>query len=324
MRKSNLVIMTRAETGILAPAPALTTSNLLREGHVMAEAKSTSSSGRTQTDLTGQRFNRLTVIGRLPGVWNRFAPWVCVCDCGNQKRARREALVRGSLKSCGCLRAERFDVGVFKSKRDITGVRFGRLVVIGRSTSKHPSGTYSWVCRCDCGKTKDYLRANLVRGCTKSCGCLHVERMAQWGSLVRKHGQSKTRLYRKWMGMKNRCNDPKNVVYADYGGRGIRVCERWTNSFPAFLEDMGVPPTPKHEIDRIDNNGNYEPGNCRWVTHVQNMQNTRASRFIEFNGRTMTLSEWAKEKGFSTSTLYSRLERGWTIAAAIETPLLKR
>lgn len=115
--------------------------------------------------------------------------------------------------------------------------------------------------------------------------------------------------------------DPKHAAYPNYGGRGIAVCERWLNSPQAFLDDMGMKPTPKHEIDRIDNDGNYEPGNCRWATRKENDRNRRNNRLLTLNGETLTLAEWAEHSGVPDDTLRHRLGVGWSVERAILTPV---
>ena len=130
--------------------------------------------------------------------------------------------------------------------------------------------------------------------------------------------------YTSWLGMRQRCRNPRNQDFPTYGGRGIRVCERW-DSFLTFLEDMGPKPSRKHELDRYpDKNGNYEPGNCRWATRTQNVRNTRFNRLITFNGETLCLAEWAERTGISAGLLQGRLTRlKWTVERALTTPTRK-
>lgn len=154
---------------------------------------------------------------------------------------------------------------------NITGQRFGRLIALAFSHT----GKWSkpiWTCLCDCGKQTSVSSEDLRTGNTASCGCLHRERAA---TLNFKHGRSRTSLHNRWKEMMGRCYNPKHPRYADYGGRGITVCERW-HIFANFLADMGEPP-PRLTLDRIDNNGNYEPRNCRWATVSEQNSNTRRS-----------------------------------------------
>lgn len=129
--------------------------------------------------------------------------------------------------------------------------------------------------------------------------------------------------YSIWMNLRARCNNPNTTHYDRYGGRGIRVCQRWTDDFMNFLSDMGRRPSRSHSIDRIDNDGDYEPSNCRWATRSEQSRNRRSSRFIEFGGKTQTLADWADEKGMHQKTLHNRLRKGWTIERALTQPLRK-
>lgn len=206
--------------------------------------------------------------------------------------------------------------------KDLTGQRFGRLVVLGFA-GQRKSRSY-WICRCACGTVVNVGAANLRRGNTSSCGCLQRE-WARVGQIVHGHSRNGHRSaeYHTWHGMKRRCNDPNSTNYRNYGGRGIRVCERW-NSFENFLLDMGHKPTPKHSLDRIDNNGRYTPENCRWATETEQKRNTRRNRLISFRGETHCLIKWAELISMKYLTLYYRICRGWSIERALTEPVQKR
>lgn len=152
---------------------------------------------------------------------------------------------------------------------DLTGKKYGRLTVIERSGVR--GGQSSWLCKCECGNKKVVIGKNLRRGLTTSCGCYHNELLSVRNTT---HGLSKTRIYRIWRDMKNRCFYSKDKHFKDYGGRGITICDEWKNSFESFYKWSDANGySEKLTIDRIDNDGNYEPSNCRWITMKEQCQN---------------------------------------------------
>lgn len=159
------------------------------------------------------------------------------------------------------------------SLTNITGERFGRLVVIGRA--KNRAGRTMWNCRCDCGETAIVRGSALTTGNTASCGCGVKDAMSRTGKLNRTHGQSRTPEYRAWARMIHRCYHSGDIKYPLYGGRGIRVCDRWLNSFETFASDMGPRPSSGHSLDRKNSDGMYEPSNCRWATLSEQNKNRR-------------------------------------------------
>lgn len=197
-------------------------------------------------------------------------------------------------------------------RRDLTGQRFGRLTAIRWVGPSH------WECECECGAITPARTVVLIRGNKRSCGCLAKDLRKQQAT---KHGMCGTREYDAWHTMIQRCNNPALKNYPNYGGRGIRVCERWTNGFAAFYEDMGDIPSAEHSLDRIDNNGNYEPSNCRWATRAEQDRNKRTNRYYDHDGRSMTLTEWSKELNVSPTSLKARLRKGMTIGEVISEPI---
>lgn len=196
----------------------------------------------------------------------------------------------------------------------LIGRKFGKLTVSGFH-GRVKKRTY-WECICDCGSKCLAMSSKLKDGLKTHCGC--VKRVPHNKS----HGRSRTPMHNVWWGMIERCESPYNKNYSNYGGRGIRVCDRWLGKegFINFLKDMGERPSDKYSIERIDNNGNYEPSNCKWDVLEVQANNKRTSRFISFNGKTQTLAQWSKEKKFPPALLTKRLKRGWTIEKALNTP----
>lgn len=184
------------------------------------------------------------------------------------------------------------------------GQKYGRLTVTG---FVHKGKKWYWECICECGNsiiTQAYLVRN---GHTSSCGCLQRERASE-ASLV--HGQTNSRLYRIYNGMKNRCYNQKQQSYENYGGRGITICEEWLKSFTAFEEwSLSHGYADDLSIDRIDNNGDYSPKNCRWVTRTEQNENTRRNHLVTIGDRTQPLSAWVRERGLNYHTVSFRIHQ---------------
>lgn len=192
--------------------------------------------------------------------------------------------------------------------KNLVGQKFHRLTVLEFAGYREGANARhsTFKCRCECGTEVIVAQRHLIGGNTKSCGCIIGQ------SLVT-HGASKTAEYKAWVAMRRRCEDPGHQSFKDYGARGIAVCERW-QAFENFIADMGPRPSRLHSLDRHpDNNGNYEPTNCRWATWLQQGRNKRNNRYLTLNGETLTLSEWEQRTGLPKSTLMNRVDAGWSI-----------
>jgi hypothetical protein len=208
--------------------------------------------------------------------------------------------------------------------KDLTGRSFGRLVADSLVLPYGKTRNYAWLCRCSCGNEKIIRSGALLAGKTISCGCAHKGVNTTHGettSGVAEHGATKE--YYTWGAIKRRCKPGNEKRHPYYAGRGIKVCERW-QVFENFLEDMGRAPTQKHSLDRIDGDGDYEPENCRWVTHEAQCNNRRNNRLTTINGETKTRTQWARVYGISPQTIISRLSSGWDEVRAITTPVQRR
>ena len=207
---------------------------------------------------------------------------------------------------------------------DITGQRFGRLVVIEPHPIRAKNRDVRWICKCDCGNVIITTKNHLVTRVTQSCGCLQKELVAK---RCHKHGLSKTKLSHIRSGMVQRCYNPKETGYKNYGGRGITVCDEWRYNPTSFFkwaytsgyeEDLGL------SIERINNDGNYCPENCKWATRKEQNNNTRKIRWITFNNETKTMTQWSEKTVINLYTLFNRLVRlNWSIEKALTTKVRK-
>lgn len=199
---------------------------------------------------------------------------------------------------------------------DIAGERFRHLTVIRYVGPSPDSAGAAWLCRCDCGNERTAAGSDLRRGRVNSCGIGNHDRAKRKSprvNLSREHSE-----HRAWRGARNRCFNPKDPDFRTYGGAGITMCDRWRRSFLDFLADVGPRPSPKHTLDRYPNNaGNYEPGNVRWATAAEQNRNRRDNRMIEHNGRIQCVTDWARELGMSFSTIFRRLNAGWSNERAL-------
>lgn len=203
---------------------------------------------------------------------------------------------------------------------DLTGQIFGRLAVKALHAQRVKGGGSYWVCECECGATLKIARNNLVRGTSKSCGCLKNELSSvRLSAQKTTHGMTGSPEYLSWASMIQRCHNPRHDAYIRYGGAGIVVCDAWRESFEQFYADMGPRPSEEHTLDREDNEGNYTPDNCRWATwHVQQNNRKDTKKYL-FNGQHITLAEIARDAGVGYFPLYNRVVRKkMAIQAAID------
>lgn len=219
------------------------------------------------------------------------------------------------------------------AKLNLTGLKFSRWTVL-HVTKQRCGRTFMWECLCECGTKRPVSGAHLKSGKSRSCGCLQKETLA---SIRTTHGACKNRerqaVYVLWSSMKRRCNNPNAINYRIYGGRGIKVCAEWDDSFEAFRDYISkLPNCPKNieepdarldrQIDRIRNNEGYKPGNVKWSTRSEQMNNTSVNKFVTVNGTRMTLRQAAAKYGkVKYPVIYNRLERGWSYRDAFLTPL---
>jgi hypothetical protein len=235
----------------------------------------------------GQRFGRLVVQRQIHQRRDRGLPrWAaeCVCDCGTEVTVLLQNLVPRT-RSCGCMKLRGSMSDEFRNSRGqrprlfrvTAGQRIGRLVV--RDEIRNARGVWSARCICDCGSLVTATLTNLKSGSTQSCGCLQREAAARVGAAGTTHCLSKHEHYPRWRNMLARCEDPKNPRYSQWGGRGIKVCAEWhdARAFIGYLEDVLGPRPGGHSLDRIDNDGDYEPGNVRWADDLTQRRNQRRS-----------------------------------------------
>lgn len=224
-------------------------------------------------DNVGERFGRLVIAGDAPRKdQTKHRCVACRCDCGETVVVRYATLRSGRTRSCGCLQRENLAAQHESKQRDLSGQSFGRLTVVERAPSRKVGRKWHgyWKCQCECGTETVVQRSSLTSGATRSCGCLFIEYQSERAET---HGGSRTPEYKIWAAIIQRCTNPNQAAYKDYGGRGIRICDQWRASFKQFISDVGWRPEPGLELDRQDNNGHYEPGNVRWVTKEKNRQN---------------------------------------------------
>ena len=191
------------------------------------------------------------------------------------------------------------------AKLNLLNQRFGRLLVI-EEAGRTKSNKVIWKCQCDCGNIHYSTTTDLRHGDCTSCGCYHKEKL---GNIRRKHGRTGTRLYKVWIAMKGRCYNPNNLQYSRYGGRGIKVCDEWQDfeKFETWSNNNGY--TSSLSIDRINNDGDYEPSNCRWTDSVTQVRNRSITRKVKYNGEDVTIKELSERYNVNYYNLYDRIVR---------------
>lgn len=242
---------------------------------------------KLDTSRIGMRFGRLTILYDTGKRYFRKRIYHCKCDCGKEVDVIYPSMVLGHTLSCGCLR---HDVISERMRKDITGKKFGRLTAL-YPTDKRSDRSVMWHCKCDCGNEVDVIVKHLMSGNTRSCGCLHRDAAR---AKQKYFTEAEKRLSVIICDMQRRCYNPNDVMYKYYGGRGIKICDEWRYNHPEFVawalaNGYGNDMT----IDRIDNNGDYCPENCRWVTMKEQNNNKRNNRYLTVDGVTKTCAQWA-------------------------------
>lgn len=286
----------------------------------------------TTQDLTNQSFGPWTVLG-FAGYGGKRIYWTCQCVCGTIRDVETYLLRRqnSAVRDCtGCTIRGRIRKYHFPQP----GQPFGQLTIIEEVPvplrwQKTYRAKYHWYsCQCSCGKETILPDNALHSDNTRSCGCLQREAAKRTGTQKGTHRESgldgvreKSKEYKAWVGMKQRCLNPKTTRYISWGGRGITVCSQWLTSYETFLADVGRAPSPQHSLDRYpDNNGPYEPGNVRWATPAEQRLNSRQNRYITFRNETLTLGQWAQRIGIHSSSLAERLQSDCSLEQALTMP----
>lgn len=259
----------------------------------------------TRVDHTGRTYGQLTVLAFVD-LDKGFQRYLFQCSCGKKKVLRVDRLTSGArpIRSCGCSRRE-----------DYTGQKFGKLTAL-EHVDTTSAGHQRYRFSCDCGGEITTRISKVVSGEVKGCGCLigGIPKHGDW------RGNKPTPEWLAWALMKYRCLDPNHPAYPRYGGRGITVCDQWRESYENFLADMGRRPTPKHTLERIDNDKGYEPDNCRWATRTEQARNRSDTRWVVVNGVRMSAAEAADRAGMPRGLIWQRLKYGWSVDRALSTP----
>lgn len=266
-------------------------NEVTRRGDVLQRSGENASCGclRKREDLSGYVFGELTVL-RFDMYYKKSPKWLCKCSCGKEIYVFANGLKSGFTKNCG---------SAFHSKH--IGEKFGRLTVLPDAIPRNGSTSKKYLCRCDCGKYTYVTISNLMSGNTRSCGCYNKEITAKRAST---HNMSHSKLFGIWWTMLQRCKNEKVNSYKNYGGRGIKVCEEWQTFEPFYEWSMSHGYADDLSIDRVDNDGDYCPKNCRWTTFSEQANNRRNTVWVYYNGEKKTISQLAKENGVKYKALY--------------------
>lgn len=247
---------------------------------------------RLDYSIIGKRFGKLVVVDfdHMGGHGSSY--WLCECDCGGNAVVNRKCLISGNTRSCGCLRPLNYDT-------ELLGKKFERLYVV-KFDHMDDHGRSYWLCECECGKKLIVRRESLLTGHTKSCGCYKLDKLSERETT---HGMSNTRLYNTWQAIKDRCLNKNNSRYNKYGGQGIKMCNEWDDfiTFYDWAAENGY--TDDLTIDRIDNDGDYCPENCRWVDNLAQQNNKGNNRFVTYLDSRHTIAEWARIMNISDCNL---------------------
>ena len=259
--------------------------------------------------MEGEILRNINKLGIAPGVhgkigmcgWLSPSAHTISINCFREQPMARKYYDKSNLSAVPISNNHKFI--------NLTNQVFGRLTVIAYAGALRKAT--HWFCECECGNVVKIGARNLVRGITKSCGCMRQEMMTT-------HGKARTCEYKIWQSMKARCKNPNAKAYPYYGGRGIKVCKRWLAGFDSFYEDMGERPSEKHSLERVENNGDYSPENCKWVLRIEQSNNQRNNILATVGGQTKTIAQWS---GGTQTKMYgrarARVSRGWCDECAI-------
>lgn len=259
-------------------------------------------------ELKGFKVGRLSVIDNTDGISSNGSKlWRCICECGKECIYAANVLNSGRITQC-------WECGLkYKSRKgaiplDLTNCRFSKLLALYRTNNKSPDGSFIWMCRCDCGSNVEVASTILRKGYKNMCDVCRIENI-RLGKIS--HNMSTTNTYKSWIGMKDRVTNKNHIHYKNYGGRGITIYEKWINSFENFYKDVGDRPSLKHTLDRIDNDGNYEPGNVKWSTKKEQMRNRRNTIFLSYEGVVKSIDDWCEQLNIKKHLVYSKIRSGW-------------